>query len=77
MANPCKEKPDEISLSVFFPGAQGPVYASWYTGRLIVPLGKRTQYVHMGYESEYEKYMVFVVEAGRILSREVTAERPK
>ncbi len=33
-----------------FPG-QDPVVASWYTGTLIMPVGRMTRYVDMGYAS--------------------------
>ncbi len=76
-ANPCRDKPEPIPLRTFFPGREGPVQAEWYTGKLVVPLGKRVSYVHLGYESEYERYLVISVERGRILSQETTSQKPK
>ena len=76
-ANPCRESPDSIPLSTFFPDSTGPVYAEWYTGKLIVPLRKRIRYVHMGYESEYEQYLVFLVKNGHVISRELTSKKPE
>ena len=75
-ANPCRESPEQISLSVFFPGATGPVHAEWYTGKLIVPRGKRVRYVHMGYESEFEQYLVFTVQSGLITAQEESSTKP-
>lgn len=76
-ANPCRSSPVQIPLSVFFPEATGPVHAVWYTGKLIVPRGKRVQYVHMGYESAYERYLVFTVQNGLITAQEETSTKPK
>lgn len=76
-ANPCRDSPDPIPLSTFFPGSEGPVHATWFTGRLLVPLGKRLEYVHMGYQSKYERYLVVHIERGSVIKRESTSERPK
>lgn len=51
------------------------VVASWYTGALIVPYGDVVEYVHMGYGSTYENYIVSIIRDGveterRLLSRE-------
>ncbi len=40
------------------------VLADWFTGNVIIPEGKRVQYVHMGYASTYEKYIILRVERG-------------
>lgn len=76
-ANPCRESPEQIPLPVFFPGASGPVHAKWYTGKLVVPRGKRVRYVHMGYESEFEQYLVFTVQSGQIIAQEESSMKPK
>lgn len=49
-----------------YPGA-AEVFADWYTGALIVPDGKMTRYVHMGYGSSFDHYQVFRVHAGKIV----------
>ena len=76
-ANPCRESPEQIPLSVFFPDATGPVHAEWYTGKLVVPRGKRVRYVHIGYESEFEQYLVFTVQNGLITAQEESNTKPK
>lgn len=75
-ANPCKTLPDPIPLTTFFPDATGPVHAKWFTGKLVVPLGKRTNYVHMGYMSEYERYLIISVKQGHIISKRVSRHKP-
>lgn len=49
-----------------YPGATE-VLADWYTGALIVPDGKMTRYVHMGYGSSFDHYQVFRVHAGKVV----------
>jgi len=42
------------------------VIADWYTGTLIVPKGKLVEYVHMGYGSTWERYLVVWVDKGEV-----------
>ncbi|CAN4278000.1 hypothetical protein LJR125_000861 [Pseudoxanthomonas sp. LjRoot125] len=64
-----KDEHDDIRKSItrdLYPGA-AEVFADWYTGALIVPDGKMTRYVHMGYGSSFDHYQVFRVHAGKIV----------
>lgn len=45
------------------------VHAAWYTGALVVPDGKMTEYVHMGYGSSFDHYQIFRVRAGQVIER--------
>lgn len=56
-------KMEEIDLNYFFPN-QKEVFASWYSGEVRIPMGKEIQYVHMGYESLYEKDLIIHIEDG-------------
>ena len=38
----------------------------WYSGIMVIPRGEMVQYVHMGYASVYESYLLLRVENGRI-----------
>jgi hypothetical protein len=58
-------------ISELFPG-QKEVVASWFTGHVIIPDGKIVKYVHMGYASTYENYIILRVEKG-VLIRNWTA----
>lgn len=49
-----------------YPGTSE-VFAEWYTGALIVPDGKMTRYVHMGYGSSFDHYQIFRVHAGKVV----------
>lgn len=39
----------------------------WYTGMLTLPLGKEVEYVHMGYATTYENYLLIEVKEGRFV----------
>ena len=64
-----KDEHDDMLKSItgdLYPGA-AEVFAEWYTGALIVPDGKMTRYVHMGYGSSFDHYQVFRVNAGKVV----------
>jgi hypothetical protein len=46
-----------------FPGQQE-VKIGWITGLLVLPHGERVNYVHMGYGSTYEKYILLEIDKG-------------
>lgn len=56
-------------MNKMFPG-QKEVVAHWFRGYIIVPDGKMVRYVHMGYASTYEKYIVLKVENGKLVRNE-------
>ena len=60
-------KTEEVGLDYFFPD-QKQVFAEWFTGEIRVPMGKEIQYVHMGYESLYERDLLIHVKDGNIVS---------
>jgi hypothetical protein len=55
-------------LPELFPG-RTTVVAEWFTGTLIVPRGELVDYVHMGYASTYERYLVVWVRKGEVVRR--------
>ncbi len=75
--DPCDEKPREIPLGSLFPVEPGAVFASWYTGSLVVPVGRQLAYVHMGYQSRYERYIVFTIKGGVVASKTETTDMPR
>jgi len=56
-----------VSMADFFP-VQQRVFADWYSGELIMPDGKMTKYVHAGFASTYERYLVVTVLDGSVTS---------
>lgn len=59
----------EDALPRFFPGKRE-VLADWYTGVLLIPRGKMIDYVHMGYGSTYERYVLLEIRAGKLAGRQ-------
>ena len=47
----------------------GRVEATWFTGELRIPDGELLQYVHMGYESVYQRDLLIRIERGRVTGR--------
>lgn len=62
-----------VPLAELFPGATGPVKATWYSGTLTVPQGRQIEYVHMGYESRYERYLFLDIDNGNVTNRTHTS----
>ena len=63
---------DDEGMDYIFPGQQE-VFAGWFSGRILIPHGKLLKYIHMGYESIYEKELYLDFENG-ILVDTHTAE---
>lgn len=53
-----------------------PLRASWFSGVLRVPLGKRLRYVHMGFHSVYERELLLWFRAGKLTGKRVIDNRP-
>jgi hypothetical protein len=71
LANPCDPQPKEVPLTVFFPNHSGPVLAGWFSGELLVPLGRRLQDLYL-----FEHYLLIRVERGIVINRRESRERP-
>ena len=58
----------QANLKQLFPDKfeNGKVKADWVTAKIVSPQGKQLYYVHMGYESLYEKEVVFEIENGQL-----------
>ncbi len=72
LANPCDRQPKEVPLTVFFPDHSGPVLARWFSGELLVPLGRRLQDLYL-----FEHYLLITVERGIVINRRESRERPQ
>jgi hypothetical protein len=46
-----------------------PIVAEWFTGNLIIPTGDLKSYVHMGYASTYDNYIILTIRKGLIARR--------
>jgi hypothetical protein len=63
----------EVGLEALFPGHEGPVAATWFTGNLDVPQDKDA--ITYGYRTIYEKYLMITLEKGKMVRQE-TVEHP-
>ena len=62
------KKPVRCTLKMIFSKAGvGGVKASWFSGKIRIPQGKRTLYVHNEYDSRFEREMVITVEQGNVV----------
>jgi hypothetical protein len=59
---------DENVFGTMFPGEKR-IPADWYSGTLIVPSGKLAQYVHMGYASVYDHYLILTARQGHVVEQ--------
>ncbi len=65
----------KFPLDKLFPDQPQPILAKWYSGLLVMPRGKLLQYVHMGYESRFEKYLIINIQAGVIVKQETLTDK--
>jgi len=69
VTHPCSKTPKEVDLKPLSPSGTKPVEATWYTGVLVVPLG-RARLDQRGRDGNvYERYAVLVVQRGNVVSR--------
>lgn len=66
---PCEIR--DIGMADIFPNADR-VLAEWYSGTLRIPLGPMARYVHMDFESVFERYLMVEIVAGRVVTERVT-----
>lgn len=57
----------DIDLRHLFPEREPPIFASWYSGKLRVPMGDQLLYVHMGWQSWYERERIIHVRRGHVV----------
>jgi len=75
VAGTCGGDAPEIPLDKVFPGQTGPIRATWFSGMIKIPQGAMLHYVHMGYQSVYEKELHLVLENGKVLREETIDNR--
>ncbi len=57
----------EIGLRDLFPDAGDQIQASWFSGELRIPQGKKLRDVHMGYGSSYKRELILTIEEGKVV----------
>jgi hypothetical protein len=61
----------EASLASVFPEFPDRVFAHWYSGTIRIPRGRALKYVHMGFDSVFERDLLLDVERGVVVSTRV------
>ena len=65
-----------VELDYFFPG-QTEVFADWFCGEIELQLGEILEYVHLGFDSVFEKEIHLCFENGILISESVVDNREK
>jgi hypothetical protein len=60
----CSSAPKEFPIQTLFPGQSTPLFASWYSGRLLVGIGKPSR--SRAPAPEYDRYLVITVADGLV-----------
>jgi hypothetical protein len=75
-SEPCSDRPKSIPLGAIFIGRTEPFIADWYTGRVILPKGKILKEDLFSRRHLYERYRVFQIERGLVVSDEELSQLP-
>jgi len=67
---------EDVGLDYLFPN-QKEVFAKWFTGKIVVDVGDMLMYIHMGYESVYEKTAILEFKNGILISEKEFDNRNK
>ena len=57
----------EVDINYVFPG-EPIVFANWFSGEIMLPMGNLLHYIHAGYESVYEQDLFLEFESGLLKS---------
>jgi hypothetical protein len=61
-------RPTRYSLLRLFPKSKSrPVKATWFSGKLRIPVGKMTLYEPTGYDSRFEKEVILTIDNGDVI----------
>ena len=66
----CLEDYKEVDLNYLFPG-KNEIFADWFSGEIRIPQGEMLQYVHMGYESIFEKDLILKFKKGVLIDERI------
>lgn len=62
------KKPSRYTLKKLFPRSKNrPVVATWFSGKLRIPIGDMTLYEHSGYDSRFEKEFIVTIHEGEVV----------
>jgi len=61
----------ELSIKDVFPDYPHGVFAHWFNGTLKCPFGEQLKYVHMGYNTTYEKELLLEIKQGLLINESI------
>jgi hypothetical protein len=59
------------AMSDLFGEQKKPIEATWYSGVLRIPSGEEINYVHLEFETLFEKDILLTVERGKVINKEI------
>ena len=60
----------KLELIIYFPGKHE-IFADWFSGEIRIPTGKLLKYIHLGYQSIFEKDIFLNFKDGILLSETI------
>jgi hypothetical protein len=64
----------EVELEYIFPGKKE-VFADWFSGEIRISQGELLKYVHMGYQSIFEKDLILEFKEGVLMNERIIDNR--
>lgn len=65
----------QIGLQKLFKESSDKVAATWFSGKIMCPMGGLIQYAHCGYESVYEYELILWFIAGNLIEQRINCNR--
>ena len=62
------ENYEEVGIEYLFPDSQK-VFDEWFSGEIRIPYGELLEYIHMGYDSIYEKELFLTIKDGVVVDQ--------
>ena len=64
----------KVELGDIFPGKKE-VFADWFSGEIRISQGELLQYIHMGYQSMFEKDLILEFKRGILMNEKIVDNR--
>ena len=66
-----EDEESDLCLTDLFPDSSGDVFAIWYSGTLICPMGDILETIHAGFSTTFEKDLLIEIENGFVTNEEI------
>jgi hypothetical protein len=64
-------------MQMVFPNAIDKVFAEWFSSDIRIPDGEKLKYVHMGFESVYERDIILSFKKGALVKKKVVDNKDR